>query len=134
MLAYRILGIKGNHAEEFEKANIVVKTIRISKNDRIKESMSFPAFKFKEPIKENWDDSTFGNYLRGTRFLLVVYKFDDKDVLRLRGCQFWNIPYHDLENQVRTVWEKTRQQFFLHTIENAVLQVFQILNCLLQVI
>jgi hypothetical protein len=29
MLAYRILGIKGNHAEEFEKANVVVKTIRI---------------------------------------------------------------------------------------------------------
>ena len=41
MLAYRMLGIKGNHAEEFEKANIVVKTIRIGKNDRIKESMSF---------------------------------------------------------------------------------------------
>ena len=31
MLAYRMLGIKGNHAEEFEKANIVVKTIRIAK-------------------------------------------------------------------------------------------------------
>ena len=29
MLAYRMLGIKGNHAEEFEKANIVVNTIRI---------------------------------------------------------------------------------------------------------
>ena len=28
MLAYRMLGIKGNHAEEFEKANVVVKTIR----------------------------------------------------------------------------------------------------------
>ena len=33
MLAYRMLGIKGNHAEEFEKANIVVKTIRIGKNN-----------------------------------------------------------------------------------------------------
>lgn len=31
MLAYRMLGIKGNHAEEFEKANVVVKTIRIEK-------------------------------------------------------------------------------------------------------
>lgn len=109
MLAYRILGIKGNHAEEFEKADVVVKTIRIGKNNKIKESMSFPAFKFKELVEENWEDSTFGNYLRETRFLFVVYKFDDDNVLRLKGCQFWNIPYSDLENDVRKVWEKTVQ-------------------------
>lgn len=108
LLAYRMLGIKGNHAEEFEKANIVVKAIRIGKNNKIKESMSFPTFKFKELIEEEWEDSTFGNYLRETRFLFVVYKFDENDVLRLRGCQFWNIPYTDLEGDVRTVWEKTK--------------------------
>ena len=71
--------------------------------------MSFPTFRFKELIEEEWDDSTFGNYLRETRFLFVVYKFGSDDVLRLRGCQFWNIPYEDLEIQVKTVWEKTRQ-------------------------
>ena len=109
MLAYRILGIKGDRAEEFEKANIVVKAIRIGKNDRIKESMSFPSFRFKELIKEEWEDSTFGNYLRETRFLFVVYKSDRDDVLRLRGCQFWNIPYEDLETNVRSVWEKTKK-------------------------
>lgn len=109
MLAYRILGIKGNHAEEFEKANVVVKTIRIGKNDKIKESMSFPTFKFKELVQEEWEDSVFGNYLRETRFLFIVYKFDANDVLRLRGCQFWNIPYEDLEVEVKSVWEKTKK-------------------------
>lgn len=109
MLAYRILGIKGNHAEEFEKANITVKTIRIGKNDKIKESMSFPTFRFKELVQEEWEDSAFGNYLRENRFLFVVYKYDTNDVLRLRGCQFWNIPYKDLENNVRGVWERTKQ-------------------------
>lgn len=108
MLAYRMLGIKGNHAEEFEKANIVVKTIRIGKNNKIKESMSFPTFRFKELVEEEWEDSTFGNYLRETRFLFVVYKFDENDVLRLRGCQFWNIPYDDLETEVKGVWERTK--------------------------
>lgn len=109
ILAYRILGIKGNHAEEFDKANVVVKTIRIGKNNKIKESMSFPAFRFKELIQEEWKDSTFGNYLRETRFFFVVYKFDKDDVLRLCGCQFWNIPYADLENDVKTVWERTKK-------------------------
>ena len=109
MLAFRILGIKGNHAEEFEKANVVVKTIRIGKNGKIRENMSFPTFKFKELIQEEWEDSTFGNYLRETRFLFVVYKFDDNDVLRLQGSQFWNIPYHDLEVEVQAVWNRTKR-------------------------
>ena len=109
ILAYRILGIKGNHAEEFEKANVVVKTIRIAENNKIKENMSFPTFKFKELVKEEWEDSTFGNYLRETRFLFVVYKFDQQGELRLKGCQFWNIPYDDLEGNVKLVWERTQK-------------------------
>lgn len=109
MIAYRILGIKSNQAEEFEKANIVLKTIRIESNNKIKESMSFPTFKFKKLVQEEWDDSTFGNYLRETRFLFVVYKFDENEKLRLKGAQFWNIPYEDLENDVRQMWERTVQ-------------------------
>lgn len=109
MLAYRILGIKGNHAEEFEKANIVVKTIRVGKNNKIKESMSFPTFKFKELVEEDWDTSTFGNYLSETRFLFVVYKFDSNNILHLKGCQLWNIPYEDLNIEVQKVWKKTKQ-------------------------
>lgn len=108
MLAYRILGVKGNHAEEFEKANIVVKTIRIGKNNKIREHMSFPTFKFKELVEEEWETSTFGTYLRETRFLFVVYKYDENNILRLKGCQFWNVPYTDLEHYVKYVWMMTR--------------------------
>ncbi len=107
MIVYRILGIRGNQAEEFIKANVVIKTIRIKSNNKIKESMSFPTFKFKEIIKEDWENSTFGNYLSETRFLLVVFKYDENQVLRLKGCQFWNIPYKDLK-EVKSVWEKTK--------------------------
>ena len=107
MLAYRILGIKGNRAEEFEKANIVMKAIRIGSNGKIKESMSFPTFRFKELVNEDWEDSTLGNYLRETRFFFVVYKYDENEILRLRGCQFWSIPYDDLEGDVKKVWNIT---------------------------
>lgn len=74
MLAFRMLGIKGNQAEEFVKANIVVKSIRIKENGTIKESMSFPTFRFKELVRQTWDDCDFGNYLRDTRFLFVIYR------------------------------------------------------------
>ena len=109
LLVYRILGIKGNQAEEFVKANIVIKTIRLKENNKIKENMSFHTFKFKELVEEEWEDSTFGNYLRETRFLFVVYKYDVNEKLRLKGCQFWNIPYADLEGDVKTVWEQTKK-------------------------
>mgnify|MGYP000730241130 FL=1 len=92
-----MLGIKSNKAEEFVKANVVVKTIRVENNNKIKEHMSFPIFRFKELVEEDWGNSTFGNYLRETRFLFVVYKFDENGELRLRGAQFWNMPYEDLE-------------------------------------
>ena len=108
ILAYRMLGITSNCAEEFVKAGIVVKTIRIEKTNKIRQNMSFPSFKFQELIDEHWDDSTFGNYLRETRFFFVVYKFDDNNILRLKGSQFWNIPYNDLEEDVHQVWEKTK--------------------------
>lgn len=109
LLTYRMLGIKGNRAEEFEKANVVIKTIRLEKNGRIRENMSFPAFRFKDLVREEWETSNFGTYLRETRFLFVVYQKDKDGVLHLKGSQFWNIPYNDLEREVRAVWEKTRQ-------------------------
>lgn len=109
MLSYNMLGIKGNSAEEFVKANIVIKSIRLSSKNKIKESMSFPYFKFKELVKEDWETSTLGCYLRETRFLFVIYKFDDDGNLHFKGCQFWNIPYNDLEENVYKVWVKTKK-------------------------
>lgn len=103
-LAYLMLGIKGNHAEEFEKAGIVVKAIRIEKNNKIRESMSFPPFKFKELVNETWENSTLFKYFDTTRFLFVIYKAED-DCYKLIGSQLWNMPYNDLNNIVRMGWE-----------------------------
>ena len=108
IIAFRILGITGNDAEEFDKAGIKVKTIRIENNGRIKESMSFPVFKFNELIEQEWENSDFRNYLSETRFFFVVYQFNSAGELYLKGCQFWNIPYSDLEGNVRKVWVETK--------------------------
>ncbi len=108
LLAFNILGVEINKAEEFIKAVIVVKTIRLESNNTITESMSFGTFKFRELIKQDWENSDLQNYFSTTRFLFIVYKTDNKGVLRLKGCQFWNMPYNDLEIELKSVWEKTK--------------------------
>ncbi len=108
MIAFRILGTKGNETEEFLKAGIKVKTIRIGGNGKIKENMSFPTFKFKEIVNEDWETSTFREYLADTRFFFVIYGTNGSGELYLKGCMFWNIPYEDLEGNVKDVWSQTR--------------------------
>ncbi len=104
-----ILGIKGNIAatEEFKKANIVPKTIRIEYGDKkIRESMSFPTFKFTEIIKEDWGDSYIFNLFYSTKFMFIIYRFDKDNNLYLSHVKFWNMPVDDIE-EVHKVWTET---------------------------
>lgn len=105
-LAYRMLGIKSNRAEEFIKAGIKVKSVRIEENGNIKESWPLPVFNYKQIIEEEWEDSDLFNELSETKYLLVVYK-KKEDVYYFAGAKLWNMPYSDIDNQVRFVWEKT---------------------------
>ena len=56
MIVSRMFNVKSKLAEteEFQKANIVPRTIRIEENGRIKESLSFPAFKFTDIVEQDW--------------------------------------------------------------------------------
>jgi len=52
-----ILGIElDKEIEEFEKAEIIVRTVRLKENNLPKEDISFPTFKFDKLVKENCDD------------------------------------------------------------------------------
>lgn len=104
-LACKILGIRDEHADEFEKANIKVKTIRIEENNSMRESMSFPPFKFMELVQEEYEDSTLHDYFDETRLFFFVWKKDD-EVYRVKGCMLWNMSHRDLEVTVRREWER----------------------------
>lgn len=107
-LAYRMLGIRGNHAEEFVKANIVVKAVRLEENGAMRESMSFPPFRFLDLVSQEWEDSDVYEYFSETKFLFVVYKRRG-DVYILRSAKFWNMPATDLDNTVRAGWEAVQR-------------------------
>ena len=110
VLLSKMLGVEGKiaYTEEFQNASIVPKTIRVQQSGHIKESMSFPTFRFTEIIKETWEDSEFRNYLEPTKFLFVIFQENPFGEYVFQRVLFWNIPSEDLE-EVRRVWERTVQ-------------------------
>lgn len=121
ILLARMLNVSGHiaHTEEFQKAGIVPKTIRVQYNGTIKESMSFPTFNFIELSQEDeWEESAIYKYLAPTKFLFVIFQQRADGQYVLNRVMFWNIPNDDLE-EVRKVWERT-----VHTLRAGV-QLFQ---------
>ena len=109
ILLGKMLEVSGKiaYTDEFQKANIVPKTIRVRKNGTIKENMSFPYFDFIELSREKeWEESKFYNYLAPTKFLFVIFKENEDEKLVFDRVMFWNIPNKDLE-EVGNVWRKT---------------------------
>lgn len=101
-----ILGLELNdEIEEFKKADIFVKTIRLKENNSPKEDISFPAFKFEEIVKETWENSIFKNTIE-QKFLFIFFKYEN-DNLKLKKIKFWTMPYQDIK-KVRKVWLKTK--------------------------
>jgi len=101
-----ILGIELNkQIEEFEKAEILVKTVRLKENNLPKEDISFPNFKYEEIVNEDWEDSNFKDILEH-KFLFVFFQFEGEKLI-LRKVKFWNMPYADIL-KAKMVWLKTK--------------------------
>ena len=106
-LTKAILGISlDKEIEEFEKAEIIVKTVRLKENNLPKEDISFPTFKYEKLVNEDWENSDFKDILEH-KFLFVFFQFEHEKLV-LRKVKFWNMPYSDLL-EVEKVWSKTQQ-------------------------
>lgn len=105
-LTKTILGVGlDKRIEEFDKADIIVKTIRLKENNLPKEDISFSSFKYKELVETVWEESDFKNILE-RKFFFVFYQFEN-DKLVLRKVRFWNMPQSDIEIAKR-VWLTTK--------------------------
>ena len=84
LLTKVMLGVgRENEIAEFSKAGIIVRTIRLECNGRIREHVSFPAFEFADLLAETeWEDSEFGKVCN-SKFLFVVFKENEQGVLRI---------------------------------------------------
>ena len=94
------------YIEEFSKAEIAIKTIRISKNNLPKEHVSFPAFKYENIIQQSWDDSDFKNHIE-KKFIFIFFKESDESFV-LDKAVYWNMSSEHI-SEAQKVWEETKQ-------------------------
>ena len=101
-LARRMMGVGSKNIEEFEKADVTMKIIRLKHNAVPKEDMSFPKFDFKEVANQEWEDSDFYDQLE-SKFFFIVYQMDkdaNEIIFRYRRS-FKSLEAYKKENQRR---------------------------------
>lgn len=123
MLSTRMLGVESlEEVEEFAKADIELRTLRLKPDGIPKEDISFPHFEFKEILEQEWLDSDLQDVLERKKFLFVVFRITmpvgvfnkmpdyEKDRhLVLEKTVLWNAPGYDIETKARETWEKTKE-------------------------
>lgn len=120
----KILGVnESSEIEEFAKAGIVPKTIRVRTSGRPKEALSFPTFDYYELLERDFEDSDFYGYLM-QKYLFVLYREDAEGVYRLRDICFWQMSEDDLfdarlcYDQMRENVRKGRADISVKSSEN----------------
>lgn len=109
MLIARMFNVKSRlrDTDEFQKANIVPRTVRVEENGHIKESMPFPYFNYESFKTTEWEDSELKEELETTKYMFFVFKKKDDDYI-FSGIKLWNMPESTLENEVKSMWNKTK--------------------------
>lgn len=105
-LSRRILGTNSRSLPEFEANAIEMKTVRLQRNGKPREHMSFPHFDFETVSQQVWEESDFFEKVE-RKFLFVVFDLDSSGRLKLSKAFFWNMPYLDRLEAGR-VWETTK--------------------------
>ncbi len=123
ILATKMMNVSSNiNIEEFKKANIKLKTIRIQQNNYPKEDLSFPSFDFIKLSKENWEDSELRDLLENSKFLFIFFKInikssefqelseiDKKKNIFFEKYKLWNMPIKDIDEKAYIIWNKTKE-------------------------
>lgn len=103
-----MLGLSGDRAEEFERANINARTVRVGQKGSIKESLSLDTLSFLDLVQESWEDAPLHRYFEETRFFFVVFHAHD-DGYVLKGARFWSMPSADIDGPLYECWHKVAE-------------------------
>lgn len=112
-----ILGIKGtrlDEIEEFAKANIEFKTIRLEPNGRPNESMSFEQIDFERWVSVEFEESQFYERFEETKFLFIIFQYNETKkqnanrIPYLTKVMLWNMPEKTIQTNLKEMWQQGR--------------------------
>jgi len=123
LIAKKMLNLDGEiqDTEEFKKAGISVRIATFDSSKKHKYPALEQAVKILIPngnhevnpfeiVETKWEDSDIYEYLSSYKFLFIIFE-KKRDGTYFRGAKFWRVPTEVLDNQIRCVWENTRQIF-----------------------
>lgn len=111
-LCRAILGVKERKIAEFEKADVLLKTVRLEPSGALKESMSFKLINYFDIVdEEEWAESAWYDVL-AHRFFFVIFRKSktkkDSDAI-LEKVFFWAMPVADVK-KAEGYWRDTRDK------------------------
>ncbi len=95
-------------SEEFQKANIIVKTIRIQKTGSIKEKLSFAQMDFIDVANTAWENSEQRRDFTEKRFLFIIFKETNKGYV-LSNAIFYNFSDEIVDDFIGYTYKKTQK-------------------------
>lgn len=107
-----IFGVKTKKIQEFENAEISLKTVTLEANeDKVVQSMSFPYIRFVDIVNQEWEESDWYKTLNSKFFFVVFRKSPDgkANKTKLEKAFFWNMPLSDL-NFAEFLWNDTKKK------------------------
>lgn len=96
-----------NVSSHMDSEDITIKTIRLDKYGKLKESMSFPVFRYCDIVEETWETSSLRAQFKGKIYVFAVFRMVGKDFY-LNKIVLWQMPEGILENGVKPVWQKIK--------------------------
>lgn len=95
----------GSRIEEFEKAGIVIKTVRLNEKNLPHQHLSFPAFYYNDFSVTSWDGSEFKSEVE-RKYLFIFFKEKNGEFI-LDKAMFWTMPSSDVR-YAREIWVKAK--------------------------
>lgn len=117
-LSAKILDVKDtnlNNLEQFQKANIKFKTIRLRKDKANNQDMSFPNIDFEEILNVPFEDSSWNELFAETKYLFVLFE-ETAEGTFFRKSLLWNMSHKDLVN-LEKLYNHLKQMLLDKTIE-----------------
>lgn len=106
-LLMKMLGGQAGTRNLLVRSGIQLKTVRLKRNGKTREAMSFPAFKYEEVANQTWEESDFFEVTE-SKFLLAVFQEDGQGIERLTKVSYWNMPFEDRQ-AAKDTWEETKK-------------------------